>query len=305
MIRNYLLRHAQVFLNSLGQLFRTPISSLMTLLVIAITLVLPTGLYIILDNLKGLGGSLGDSVRITLFLEKNTSQSATDTLLSKLKRHPDVDKVRYLSPSESLEDFKALSGFGQIVDQLDENPLPAVIQVVPSSGQRQLEQLESLATELRKLPHIELAQLDSKWVERLRTLLELGTRGVIILASLLAMGVLLIIGNTIRLAVLNRRREIEIIKLVGGTDAFVRRPFLYAGTLQGALGALISVGLIYSILAALSGPISELNQAYGGQFELQGLGLDGSALLILSGGILGWAGARLAVWRHLRDIEPE
>lgn len=305
MIRNYLLRHAQVFLYSLGQLFRTPISSLMTLLVIAITLVLPTGLYLVLDNLKGLGGSLGDSVRITLFLEKHVNQAATDRLLTTLKRRTDIDKIRYLSPSDSLRDFKSLSGFGQIVDQLDENPLPAVILVVPSSNQQQLEVLESLAAELGKLPHIELAQLDSKWVNRLRILLELGTRGVIILASLLAMGVLLIIGNTIRLAVLNRRREIEIIKLVGGTDAFVRRPFLYAGTLQGALGAVISVGLIYSILGALSGPISDLNQAYGGQFEPRGLGVGGSALLIAAGGILGWAGARLAVWRHLRDIEPE
>lgn len=305
MIRNYLLRHAQVFLYSLGQLFRTPISSLMTLLVIAITLVLPTGLYIVLDNLKGLGGSLGDSVRITLFLEKNTSQSATDSLLSDLKRRTDVEKIQYLSPSDSLKDFKSLSGFGQVVDQLGENPLPAVILVVPSADVQQLAQLESLAVELEKLPRVELAQLDSKWVERLRILLELGTRSVAILATLLAMGVLLIIGNTIRLAVLNRRREIEIIKLVGGTDAFVRRPFLYAGTLQGALGALISVGLIYSILAGLAGPISELNQAYGGQFEPQGLGLNGSVLLILAGGTLGWAGARLAVWRHLRDIEPE
>ncbi len=305
MIQSYFLRHAQVLLYTLGQLFKNPFSSLMTLLVIAITLVLPTGLYILLDNLQGLGGSLGNSVRITLFLEKGLSQSATDRLLTKLRQNGSLKEVHHLSPKQALEDFKALSGFGQVIDRLDENPLPGIVMVIPTDSHNSLSQLESLAHQFGQFKEVEFAQMDSQWVERLRILLKLGTRGVYLLAILLGTGVLLIIGNTIRLAVLNRRREIEIIKLVGGTDAFVRRPFLYSGVLQGGLGALISVGLIYAVLAGLAGPIEQLNLVYGGQFELQGPGLNGSALLILLGGVLGWAGARLTVWRHLRDIEPE
>jgi cell division transport system permease protein len=305
MMRNYLLRHAQVFLYTLGQLARSPITTLMTLLVIAITLVLPTGLYVLLENLQTLGGSFGDSVRITVFLDKTANQDQTDALLSRLRADQRVLKIRYLTPGQALDDFKSISGFGSVIDRLGENPLPGVITVIPSAGQLPLNKLEALAADLGKMDHVDFAQLDSQWVERLRILLQLGTRGVYILATLLALGVLLIIGNTIRLAVLNRRREIEIIKLVGGTDAFVRRPFLYNGTLQGGIGAIVAVGLLYAVLAGLAGPVADLSLAYGGRFSLRGPGLAGSGLLILAGGALGWLGARLAVWRHLRDIEPD
>lgn len=304
-MRNYLLRHAQVFLSSLGQLVRSPLTSLMTLLVIAITLVLPSGLYVLLENLQNLSGSFGDSVRITVFLDKSASQDQTERLLRRLGSDQRIQKIHYLTPQQALKDFKSISGFGAVIDRLGENPLPGVVTVIPDAGQMPLDKLEALADDLGQLDHVDFAQLDSKWVERLRILLQLGTRGVYILATLLALGVLLIIGNTIRLAVLNRRREIEIIKLVGGTDAFVRRPFLYNGTLQGAIGATIAVALLYGVLAGLAGPVADLSLAYGGQFSLRGPGLAGSALLILAGGILGWLGARLAVWRHLRDIEPE
>jgi len=304
-MRNYLLRHAQVFLYTLGQLARSPITTLMTLLVIAITLVLPSGLYVLLENLQSLGGSFGDSVRITVFLDKSASPDQTSSVLNRLRADQRIQKIRYLNPQQALDDFKSISGFGSVIDRLGENPLPGVVTVIPAAGQLPLNKLEALALDLGKMDHVDFAQLDSKWVERLRILLQLGARGVYILATLLALGVLLIIGNTIRLAVLNRRREIEIIKLVGGTDAFVRRPFLYSGTLQGAIGAIIAVGLLYAVLAGLAGPVAELSLAYGGQFSLRGPGLAGSALLILAGGLLGWLGARLAVWRHLRDIEPD
>lgn len=305
MIRNYLLRHAQVFFYSLGQLFKTPIASLMTILVISISLVLPTGLFVLLENLQGLGGSLGDSVRVTVFLKKNLDERKTENLLADLRRHSGVDRVEYLSPKQALGDFKTLSGFGEVLDQLGENPLPGVALVIPGKQHQSLAELNSLSTGISKLEGVDFAQLDSAWVERLRSLLELGKRGVIILAALLAAGVMLVIGNTIRLAVLNRRREIEIIKLVGGTDAFVRRPFLYAGTLQGVLGALVAIGLMFSVLAALSGPVEQLGSAYGAQIALKGLGLRGSIALLAAGGILGWLGARIAVSRHLSDIEPE
>ena len=304
-MRNYLLRHLQVLMYTLGQLVKSPINTLMTLLVIAITLVLPTGLYVLLQNLQGLSGSFGDSVRITVFLDKSANENQTNALLGRLRADPRIQKIRYLNPEQALDDFKSISGFSSVIDRLGENPLPGVVTVIPVTEALPLDKLEALATDLGRMDHVDFAQLDSKWVERLRILLQLGTRAVYTLAALLALGVLLIVGNTIRLAVLNRRREIEIIKLVGGTDAFVRRPFLYNGTLQGAIGATISVVLLYAVLAGLAGPVAELSSAYGSQFSLRGPGLTGSVLLILAGGVLGWLGARLAVWRHLRDIEPD
>jgi cell division transport system permease protein len=304
-IRNYLLRHAQVFFYSLGQLFHAPVASLMTVTVIAISLVLPTGLFVLLDNLQGLSGSLDDSVRVTVFLHKNLGQQKTERLLSRLNKRPGIERVEYLSPKQALKDFKKLSGFGEVIDQLEENPLPGVMLVIPKKENQSVSELENLTQQLSAMEEVEFAQLDSAWVERLRLLLELGKRGVIILATLLAVGVMLIVGNTIRLAVLNRRREIEIIKLVGGTDAFVRRPFLYTGTLQGALGALVAIGLVFAVLTALSGPVNQLSSAYGSQITLKGLGAQGAAVLLLTGALLGWLGARIAVSRHLSDIEPE
>jgi len=304
-IRNYLLRHAQVFFYSMGQLFKTPFASLMTIMVISISLVLPTGMFVLLENLQGLSGSLDDSVRVTVFLKKNLGDQKTQDLLANLKRRSGVERVEYLSPKQALQDFKKLSGFGDVLDQLDENPLPGVVLVIPSKQQQSLVELDTLTQQLSAEDGVEFAQLDSAWVERLRLLLELGKRGVIILATLLALGVMLVIGNTIRLAVLNRRREIEIIKLVGGTDAFVRRPFLYTGTLQGALGALVAIGLMFAVLGALSGPVEQLSSAYGSQIALKGLGFQGAMALLATGGLLGWLGARIAVSRHLSDIEPE
>lgn len=305
MIRNYFLRHAQVFFYSLGQLAHTPVTTLMTLLVIAITLVLPGGLYLTVDNLQQLGGQLGQSTRITLFLKKDLSQDKTHILLDYLKRDNDVAQLEYLSPKQALEDFKSLSGFSGVIDHLPDNPLPGVVRVVPDGRITDPRELDTLTNRLGQLKAVDFAQLDTKWIQRLHALLDLAERVVGLLAMLLASGVLLIIGNTIRLSVLNRRREIEIIKLVGGTDAFIRRPFLYNGTLQGLLGAVLAISILYMILWALSGPVSELNALYGGRFQLQGPGARGSGILLLAGALLGWVGARLSVGRHLAEIEPE
>jgi cell division transport system permease protein len=303
-MKNYLLRHVQVFFFSLGQLARTPLATLMTLAVIGITLALPAGLYVLFDNLQRASHGWDAGVQISLFLKQDTSERAADALLNKIRNMPGVVAVQYISRAQALTEFKRLSGFGDALDVLDSNPLPPVLVVRPSASMSAPDRVQTLVQALSRQPGVDLAQLDLEWIKRLHAMLALAQRGVLILAGLLALAVLLIIGNTIRLAILNRRSEIEVIKLIGGTDAFIRRPFLYSGLLQGLLGALAAWLLVGTSLMLLAGPAQDLAGLYGSRFELDGLGLENGLWLLLGGAGLGWLGSRLAVGRHLHAIEP-
>ena len=209
-----------------------------------------------------------------------------------------------ISREAALVEFKRLSGFGDALNALDRNPLPVVLVVHPAAKHRHPDQLQALLNQLGRHNEVDIAQLDLEWVRRLHAMLELARQVVMILAGGLAVAVLLIIGNTIRLAVLNRRDEIEITKLIGGTNAFIRRPFLYAGMLQGLLGALLAWLLLSLSLLILSRPIHHLAGLYESRFEVENLGFLATLVLIGAGGLLGWLGSRLAVSRHLRAIEP-
>ncbi|MBI3546856.1 MAG: cell division protein FtsX [Gammaproteobacteria bacterium] len=304
MIKNYFLRHAQVFFYSLGQLTRTPVATLLTMAVIGITLALPAGLYVAIDNIQRLARGWEDNGQISLFLKQDVSVAAAEKLSNKIRRTPGVAWVDYISREAALAEFKRLSGFGEALKALDSNPLPAVLIVHPSPAYANPDALQTLLKELRHYNEVDIAQLDLEWVRRLHAMLDLAQQSVFILAAGLGLAVLLIIGNTIRLAVLNRRDEIEITKLIGGTNAFIRRPFLYAGTLQGLLGAIFAWLLLALALLLLSTPIQNLASLYGSQFEAESLSFLATLALIGIGGLLGWLGSRLAVGRHLRAIEP-
>ncbi len=301
---NYLLRHLQVFFASLGQLARTPVATLMTVSVIGITLALPAGLYVLLDNARHASGGWDQGAQVSLFLKTAVNDTQAQALVARLRRLPAVADAQYISREAALAEFKKLSGFGDALDTLAGNPLPAVVVVRPAPAHSEARALEGLVADLRREPAVDLAQVDLEWVQRLQLLLIIAQRGVLMLGGVLGLAVLLIIGNTIRLAVLNRREEIEVVKLIGGTDAFVRRPFLYAGFLHGMLGAVLAWLLIQGSLVLLSGPIGELSALYGSAYTLTGLPARASALLLLAGGGLGWVGSRVAVGRHLRAIEP-
>lgn len=300
----YLLRHLQVFFYSLGQLARTPFASLMTIAVIGITLALPSGLYVAIDNLQRLSAGWDGSAKISLFLKRDTGDEAARELSQKIRRIPAVATVDYVSPADALVEFKRQSGFGEALDALDYNPLPPVLIVQPAAGFDNPASLEELVQQLTGHGQVDLAQLDLEWVKRLHALLQIARRGVWILATVLGLAVVLIVGNTIRLAVLNRREEIEIIRLVGGTNAFIRRPFLYTGLLQGICGALAAWVLVSVSLGLMAGPIAELANLYASRFHARTLGIQGAVILIVTGAILGWLGSRIAVGRHLHDIEP-
>jgi len=301
-VKAWVTRHLQVFFATLGDLRRAPVSNAMTIAVIGVTLALPASLYVAVQNLQRLSGGLDAAGQVSLFLKHDLSQKEIDALATRLRKRDDVETVTYLSPEAALEEFKRASGFGAALDALQRNPLPPLLLVTPVSANRSAAALRALTAELGKINSVELAQFDLEWVRRLQAILRLAERGVWILSGLLAVAVLLIVGNTIRLAVLNRREEIEIVRLVGGTDAFIRRPFLYAGTMQGALGALLAWILVIGTLALLGGPINELAALYGTGANHLGLGGMASLALLAGGAALGWLGSRIAVERHLRRI---
>jgi len=304
-LKNHLLRHLQVMLFSLGQLWRQPISSLMTIIVIGIALALPAGLYILLHNVDKVSGQWDDATQISLFIEKNTSSDRAYALNKELQKWPEIKETIYQSSSQSLEEFRQSSGLGALLDSLPSNPLPAVIIIHPAESNLREDAIGSLLARLESLPEVGLAQLDMEWLQRLRSLNKTAQRGITILGLLLSLSVLLIIGNTIRLAILNRESEIRVIKLVGGTDAFIRRPFLYTGFWYGLLGGMTAWMTILISMGLLNGPINELSMLYGSQFTLNWLA--GSLFLTLPtiGLCLGILGAGLAVSRHLKAIEPQ
>jgi cell division transport system permease protein len=302
--RTWLTRHAQVSLSSLGRLYRAPLASLMTAAVIGIALALPAGLYLLTANLQELSSRWDGSANFSLFLKQNLSMEQAQLLAKRLSDWPEIANLHLITPDEALAEFRELSGFGETLDALDENPLPTVLAIKPAPRYSDAGSASVLLQRLQTLSEVELAQLDLQWVKRFNAIVDIVRRSIWILAALLGLAVLLIVGNTIRLEIQNRRSEIEITKLIGATDAFIRRPFLYAGFWYGLAGAILALLLINLSLVQLHGPVRQLASLYQSGFRLQALS-GGEALGLLTIGILlGLVGARLAVGRHLARIEP-
>jgi len=301
---NYRLHHRQVAGESLMRMLRNPLGSLATWLVIGIALALPGSLYVALDNLAQLSTAWDGAPQMSLFLRENVDDGAGRALSERLAKHAQVANVQYVSREQALAEFRQLSGFGEVLDHLDNNPLPAVILVRPKAQGEDAAVVQRLFEEIKALPEVDKAVLDLQWVERLYAMIAIGHRVALGLALMLGLGVLLVIGNTIRLAIESRRDEILVVKLVGGTNAFVRRPFLYTGVWFGLGGGLIACLILNLGLYWLGNPVAHLADLYSSQFMLQGLGGRQTALLLLSAVGLGWFGAWLAVGRHLGAIQP-
>lgn len=303
-VNAYFTQHLWVLVSSLGQLWRTPFATFMTAAVIGIALALPTGLHVLLKNVQQLSIGWEGTAQMSLFLKQGVSEARITSLQREISGWNGVAEVRYISRQQALAEFRELSGFGGALDSLDENPLPAVLVVRPSLAQTAPEKMRQLLERVQRLEPVDLAQLDMEWVQRLSGIIQLGQRGVVLLAALLGLAILLVVGNTIRLTILNRRQEIVVAKLIGATNGFIRRPFLYTGFWYGLLGALLAWLLVGLLIGLLSNPIDRLSSLYDSQFSLHGLGLETSLLLLGAGLLLGLAGSWLAVGRHLQDIEP-
>ncbi len=297
------LHHLQSMIFSLGKAWRSPASTLMTVAVIGITLTLPAGFYLVLKNIQNISGNLDQSSRITLYLKLDQSRDQALALERTLQQNPQIENTIFTSREQALEQFRAQSGFGNSLDQLEQNPLPHSIEVQPNSGLDALA-IKTLLAQLAAEPQVEFAQLDTEWLERLFTLVEIAQRIVIIISLLFSFAVLLIIGNTIRLDIQNRYQEIIVTKLIGATNAFIRRPFLYSGVWYGLLGGFLSWLIIEISLLALSGPMSTLKLLYQSRLQLVTFSFGDFLVILLSSTALGLAGSWLAVARHLNQIEP-
>lgn len=303
-VRGFFLHNAQVLIASLGRLYRNPVSTIMTASVIGIGLALPAGLLVMLDNLQRLSTGWDGSATISVFLQQTVGDSAANQLAKEFRTWPEIRNVRTIPRDEALAEFRALSGLGDALDALEENPLPAVLVVQPEDSHADAGAAQALADKLRLRSQVDIAQLDLQWVKRFAALMETGKRSVLIVGALLGLAVLLIVGNTIRLDIQNRKAEIVVTKLIGGTDAFIRRPFLYTGLWYGVLGAVQAWLLVELSFWLLAAPVEQLAGLYESSFLLRTLDVGEIANLLIMGATLGLAGSWLAVGRHLSTIEP-
>ncbi|WP_165857752.1 permease-like cell division protein FtsX [Marinobacter sp. JSM 1782161] len=304
LLESYLLHHRKTARDSAQRLVQSPVASAMTWLVMGIALALPVGLLLLLSSLQGVSAGWESTARVTVYLEQSATLEDLDRLRVRVASRADVTDVSEITRDDALAEFRASSGLADALDYLDENPLPHTLLLTPSEGIRNEAGMEQLMAALQKLDNVARVQVDLGWLQRLNTLTDLLGRGVWALGLLLAAAVILVIGNTIRLAIENRRDEILVAKLVGGTDAFVRRPFLYTGIWYGLGGGIIAFILLQLTLWWLSGPVQRLASLYRSEFELSGLSWDGTLTLLVVSVLLGWLGAWLAVKRHLDAIEP-
>ncbi|NNT94583.1 permease-like cell division protein FtsX [Stutzerimonas nitrititolerans] len=298
----WLESHRASLVDSVGRLVKQPIGSFFTCLVMAVALSLPMGLALLLDNVERLGGSWQRAAQISLYLQLETDAAAGQALREQILEMPDVADAEWISREQALEEFQQLSGLGEALRELPDNPLPGVVVVTPNEVDKA--KLEALRQRLAELPSVEQAQLDLLWVERLAAILKLGDRFVFGLTLLLIATLLLVIGNTIRLHIENRRTEIEVVKLVGGTDGYVRRPFLYMGALYGLGAGLIAWLLLAYGLGWLNEAVIDLAGLYGSDFGLAGVPTEDGFSLVLGALLLGYIGAWLAVARHLSELAP-
>ncbi|MCQ4294368.1 permease-like cell division protein FtsX [Pseudomonas stutzeri] len=300
----WLESHRASLVDSVGRLFKQPIGSFFTCLVMAVALSLPMGLALLLDNVERLGGSWQRAAQISLFmqLDVDVDAGAGERLRDEVAEMPDVATADWVSREQALEEFQQLSGLGEALKELPENPLPGVIVVTPNEVDK--DKLEALRLQLAELPGVQQAQLDLLWVERLTAILKLGDRFVFGLTLLLIATLLLVIGNTIRLHIENRRTEIEVVKLVGGTDGYVRRPFLYMGAIYGLGAGLIAWLLLAYGLGWLNEAVVSLAGLYGSDFGLGGVPSGDALSLVIGAVLLGYIGAWLAVARHLSELAP-
>jgi len=298
------IRHIQQAIGSLGDLWRTPFTSVMTVFVLGISLALPATLHLFVKNANQVSEQWDSASQITLFLKLSTSEKSAKNLEKRISLYSEVDSVHYISAKQALKEFKILSGFGQSLEYLDKNPLPATLLVTPTQRASKSRAANELLAKLQQEREVAQGKLDLEWLTRLEAIAKLIEDIVMGVAILLCLSVILIVGNTIRLAIVSQKDAIAIMKLVGATDSFIQRPFLYSGLWYGVFGGLLS-WIAVSILARyLTGAISKLTDLYQSSFQLQGLSINEACWLILFAVILGLMGSYISVRKHIKAIEP-
>ena len=299
----WLGRHGRTARASFSRLLHQPFASLMIILVIAITLAIPAALNLAIKNFTAISAGWDDALDFSVFLDTGVSASDAEALTRLISQRADVDDVRLITAEEALAEFKEQSGFGSALDHLPDNPLPHTLVVRPSPANTP-QSMTLLREELDSLPETELVQVDTEWVQRVHAILEIVQQAIMIGAGLLGAAIIVIIGNTIRLEIQNRRDEIEVTKLIGASNSFVRRPFLWSGFWFGLFGSVFALGLVQYGLYLLKPTVARLAGLYQSGVTMLTLDLRDSLLIVAIGVGLGLAGSWLAAARHMRSIEP-
>jgi cell division transport system permease protein len=298
----WLAQHTRCFVSTLAKLARTPLGSVLNIVVIGIALCLPVGLYLVIDNLRAASGQLSAEPQISAFMALDASRAEIAQIEARLKQNPRVQRFHFVPRDQALQELKQSSGLSDVIDSLPQNPLPDAF--VVSAKDNTPQALDSLQEEIKQWPRISHAQLDAAWARRLDATLRFGRLVVFVLAGLLAVALIAVTFNTIRLQVLTQRDEVEVVKLIGGTNAFIRRPFLYYGALQGAAGGMAAWLIVSAGVWLVNHNLGELSHVYASLFQFKHLTPGDDLVLLLLPAALGWFGAWLSVGRHLALIEP-
>lgn len=297
-LNTWLDHHLYSFVSSLGRVFRRPWATALTIGVMAVALALPLGLWLVLDNVSRLSGSVQQSREISVFLQLDTAPERMQALADTVGGREDVAAVELRTPEQGLEELRTRGGLGDAIDSLEDNPLPGVLVVVPAADDAQLAQA------LQALPEAELVQHDTAWRERLDEWLRFAGRVAWVLAALLGLGALLVVGNTVRLDIQSRREEIGVLQLLGATDGFIKRPFLYLGAWYGLAAGVLALALLGAAGLALQVPLAELAATYGSGFALRGFDPLRVVVVLATAGALGWLGAAVVTGHYLRQTRP-
>jgi cell division transport system permease protein len=303
-ISSYATRHLQALFGSLGRLIRAPLATVLTLLVIGVALALPAGLALLVENLRSATGDIDHALDFTVYFKADTPIERVQLLAKNARERNGIASVTVKTADQALEEFKEASGFGDALTALSDNPLPHHLVVRPAPTASGPVEIEGMRRYFAAFPEVDMVQLDLDWVRRLHSLLDVLRRVLWVVVTVLGLGVLAVVGNTIRLEIQHRRAEIEVTKLVGGSNAFVRRPFLYTGLFYGLGGALLASLIVFGGMVYLDRAVGELSAQYGSRYVMQGLGSRGLGILVGIGAALGWLGAYVSTGRHLRQIEP-
>jgi cell division transport system permease protein len=301
---SYLARHAHALVSSAGHLARAPLATIFTVLVMGLALALPLGLETLVRNVRIATGDFTGAVSVSAYLKTGVDEPRARQLADTARARAGVGAVELITATQALAQFRAQSGFGAALDALQDNPLPNVLVITPAAGATSPADMESLRRFLAAWPEVETVQLDGDWVTRFNAIMALLRRALVLAAGVLGLGVVAVVGNTIRLEIQNRRAEIEVTKLVGGTNGFVRRPFLYTGALYGIFGGLTAWLVLGMVIALIAPQVAQLAHSYGSTFVLLGPAPRDLGALLGGSTFLGWLGSWLAAARHLSRIEP-
>lgn len=303
-LQAYFARHTQTLIGSLGRIVHQPFATLMTMGVVAVALALPLFLNLLLSNAHAATGNWNNAFDLSVYLDKKADSGRAAALAKQLRLRGDVAAVRVITADQALAQFRQDSGFGKALDALTDNPLPDTLVVTPALDASTPGGTDALKQAIGTLADVQTVQLDTEWVKRLYAMLDILRRVILLTGGILGLGVMLIVGNTIRLDILNRRTEIEVMKLVGASDGFARRPFLYSGVWYGLGGGVLALILVAVAKGVLARPVEVLAKLYGSQFHLRGLPWTLGAGVLLAAMALAWLGSWLAATRHIRSIDP-